>query len=40
MTREQLQNVQLQFALSDGTILPETGKLDFADRNVDPQPVP
>nr|MBP9884274.1 efflux RND transporter periplasmic adaptor subunit [Chitinophagales bacterium] len=36
MTREQLQNVQLQFALSDGTILPETGKLDFADRNVDP----
>jgi membrane fusion protein (multidrug efflux system) len=36
MTTEQAKNLEVQLVLSDGSILPETGKLDFANREVDP----
>lgn len=36
MTPEQARNLEVQLVLSDGSILPETGKLDFANREVDP----
>jgi membrane fusion protein (multidrug efflux system) len=35
-TEEQLKNLQVQLVLSDGTIFPETAKLDFANREIDP----
>lgn len=35
-TVEQLRNLDVQFILSDGTLFSETGKLDFANREVDP----
>ncbi|MBK9732601.1 MAG: efflux RND transporter periplasmic adaptor subunit [Chitinophagaceae bacterium] len=36
MTVEQLSNLEVQFILSDGSLFSETGKLDFANREVDP----
>lgn len=36
MTAEQLKNLAVQLVLSDGSIFPETAKLDFANREVDP----
>jgi len=36
MTAEQAKNLEVQLVLSDGSLLPETGKLDFANREVDP----
>ena len=36
MTKEQLKNIEVQFILNDGSIFPETGKLDFANREIDP----
>ncbi len=30
-------SIQIQLVLSDGTIYPEIGKVDFADRSIDPQ---
>ncbi|MEP7128579.1 MAG: efflux RND transporter periplasmic adaptor subunit, partial [Chitinophagales bacterium] len=35
-TAEELSNLQVQFLLSDGSLFPEIGKLDFANREVDP----
>lgn len=35
-TVEQLRNLDVQFILSDGTLFSETGKLDFANREIDP----
>jgi membrane fusion protein (multidrug efflux system) len=29
-------NIEVQFILNDGTVFPETGKLDFANREIDP----
>jgi membrane fusion protein (multidrug efflux system) len=34
-TEEQLKNLQVQLVLSDGSIFPETAKLDFANREID-----
>jgi len=36
MDTQKLRNLQVQFVMSDGSIFPETGKLDFANREVDP----
>ena len=36
MSKKQLQNLEVQFVLNDGSIFPETGKLDFANREIDP----
>jgi len=36
MTRDQLKNLEVDFVLNDGTVFPEKGKLDFANRQVDP----
>jgi membrane fusion protein (multidrug efflux system) len=36
MTKEQLKNIEVQFILNDGSVFPETGKLDFANREIDP----
>jgi membrane fusion protein (multidrug efflux system) len=36
MTKENLKNLEVQFVLNDGSIFPETGKLDFANREIDP----
>lgn len=36
MTVEQAKNLEVQLLLSDGSIFPETGKLDFTNREVDP----
>ena len=36
MTREQLKNLEVDFVLNDGTVFPEKGKIDFANREVDP----
>lgn len=35
-TVEQLRNLDVQFILSDGTLFSETGRLDFANREIDP----
>jgi membrane fusion protein (multidrug efflux system) len=35
MTADQLQNLAVQLVLSDGSLFPETAKLDFANREVD-----
>ncbi len=36
MTPEQLRNLEVDFVLNDGTIFPEKGKIDFANREIDP----
>jgi len=36
MTKEQLKNLQVEFILNDGTLFPEKGRIDFANREVDP----
>jgi membrane fusion protein, multidrug efflux system len=36
LTPEDLKNLEVQFILNDGSVFPETGKLDFANREVDP----
>ena len=36
ISREDLKKLEVQFLLNDGTVFPETGKLDFANREVDP----
>ena len=36
MTKENLKNLEVQFVLNDGSVFPETGKLDFANREIDP----
>jgi len=36
MTKEQLQNLDVEFVLNDGSVFPETGRLDFANREIDP----
>lgn len=36
LTVDQLRNLDVQFILSDGTLFSEMGKLDFANREVDP----
>lgn len=36
MSKENLKNLDVQFILNDGSVFPETGKLDFANREVDP----
>jgi membrane fusion protein, multidrug efflux system len=35
MSKENLKNLEVQFILNDGSVFPETGKLDFANREVD-----
>lgn len=35
LSPEQLRNLEVQFILNDGSVFPETGKLDFANREVD-----
>ena len=36
LTPAQLRNLDVEFLLNDGTIFPEKGKLDFANREIDP----
>jgi membrane fusion protein (multidrug efflux system) len=36
LTEAQLRALDVEFILNDGTLYPETGKLDFANREVDP----
>lgn len=36
LSPEDLRNLEVQFILNDGSVFPETGKLDFANREVDP----
>ena len=36
MSKENLKNLDVQFILNDGAVFPETGKLDFANREIDP----
>ena len=36
MDKEKLRNLEVQFILNDGSVFPETGKLDFANREIDP----
>jgi len=36
MNKDNLKNLQVQFILNDGSVFPETGKLDFANREIDP----
>lgn len=37
LSAEQLRNLEVHFILNDGSVFPETGKLDFANREVDPE---
>ena len=37
MNKENLKNLDVQFILNDGSVFPETGRLDFANREIDPQ---
>ena len=37
MDRANVKNLEVQFVLNDGSVFPETGKLDFANREIDPQ---
>src|SRR4029079_3693505 len=37
MTRDNVKNLDVQFILNDGSVFPETGRLDFANREIDPQ---
>jgi membrane fusion protein (multidrug efflux system) len=34
--KEKLRNLEVQLILNDGSVFPETGKLDFANREIDP----
>jgi len=36
MSKEDMKSLQVQFVLNDGSVFPETGKLDFANREIDP----
>ena len=36
MSKENLKDLEVQFILNDGSVFPETGKLDFANREIDP----
>ena len=36
MTRDQIKSIEVEFLLNDGTLFPETGKIDFANREIDP----
>jgi membrane fusion protein (multidrug efflux system) len=36
MNRENAKNIEVQFILNDGSVFPETGKLDFVNREIDP----
>ena len=36
VSAENLKNLVVQFILNDGSVFPETGKLDFANREIDP----
>ena len=36
MNADKARNIDVQFILNDGTVFPETGKLDFANREIDP----
>jgi membrane fusion protein, multidrug efflux system len=36
MNKENVKNLEVQFILNDGSVFPETGKLDFANREIDP----
>jgi len=36
MSKENLKNLEVQFLLNDGSVFPETGRLDFANREIDP----
>ena len=36
VNKENVKNLEVQFILNDGTVFPETGKLDFANREIDP----
>jgi membrane fusion protein (multidrug efflux system) len=36
MTRDKVKNLEVHFILNDGSIFPETGRLDFANREIDP----
>jgi membrane fusion protein (multidrug efflux system) len=36
ISKEDLKNLDVQFVLNDGSIFPETGRLDFANREIDP----
>jgi membrane fusion protein (multidrug efflux system) len=35
MKKENLKNLEVEFVLNDGSIFPETGRLDFANREID-----
>src|SRR6478736_3965562 len=35
MNKENVKNLEVQFILNDGSVFPETGKLDFANREID-----
>jgi membrane fusion protein, multidrug efflux system len=36
LDKEKLRNLEVQFILNDGSVFPEKGKLDFANREIDP----
>jgi len=36
MSKEALRNLEVTFVLNDGSVFPETGRLDFANREIDP----
>lgn len=36
MNKDNVKNLEVQFILNDGSVFPETGKLDFANREIDP----
>src|SRR3954454_20530008 len=36
MNRDKIKSLDVQFILNDGSVFPETGKLDFANREIDP----
>lgn len=37
MPKDNVKNIEVQFILNDGSVFPETGKLDFANREIDPE---
>lgn len=36
MNKDELKNLEVEFILNDGSVFPEKGKLDFANREIDP----
>jgi membrane fusion protein (multidrug efflux system) len=36
MTRSQINSMEVEFVLNDGTVFPEKGRIDFANREIDP----